>query len=130
MVMFEFGVYVVFLIVFGWLFWNKNIVSFVGNCCYKGEIVVVVVYYFNDEGLLVVGCGGGEVVDGIDNMVQSSIGIDGYIGFDEVIVDGFDEFGDYEGGVFLGYFGVYLVGVDEFSDQVCLFGVQYIQVGE
>ena len=76
------------------------------------------------------GCGGGEVVDGIDNTVQSSIGTDGHIGSDEVIVDGSDEPGDHEGGVFPGYLGAHLAGVDEFSDQVCPLGAQHIQAGE
>jgi len=78
----------------------------------------------------VAGRGGGEVVDGIDNTVQSSIGTDGHIGSDEVIVDGSDEPGDHEGGVFPGYLGAHLAGVDEFSDQVCPFGAQHIQAGE
>lgn len=87
-------------------------------------------HHFNDEGSLVAGRGGGEVVDGIDNTVQSSIGTDGHIGSDEVIVDGSDEPGDHEGGVFPGYLGAHLAGVDEFSDQVCPLGAQHVQAGE
>jgi hypothetical protein len=45
-----------------------------GNCCHKGEIAAVAAHHLNDEGSLVAGRGGGEVVDGIDNTVQSSIG--------------------------------------------------------
>ena len=87
-------------------------------------------HYLDDEGSLVAGGGGGEVVNGIDDAVQSRVRADGHVGSNEIVVDGTDESRDHEGGVLAGHLGAHPTRVDKFGDEIGPLGAQHVQTSE
>jgi hypothetical protein len=59
----------------------------------------VAAHDLDDEGALVGGGGGGELVDGVDDAVQRRVRADGHVGADHVVIDGADQSDDDQGGV-------------------------------
>jgi hypothetical protein len=77
----------------------------------------VTTHDLHDEGSLMACCGGGEVVDCRDDVVQSGVGTDRHVGADEVVVDGPHQPGNHEVGMLLGGLLGDLTGADEFIEQ-------------
>ena len=84
---------------------REHVVGAAGDRRHEGQVTAVATHDLDDEGALVRGRRTGQLVDGIQDAMQRSVGADRHVRAHEVVIDRADETDDDEGRVLGGGLG-------------------------
>ncbi len=91
------------VVLLGRILRNQDPVSTGRDRAHQRQIATVAAHDFDDKGSLVAGCGAVDRIDRFSDPVQSSVGADGHIGPEHVVVDRADQANQCETTVRLGH---------------------------
>ena len=71
----------------GRAFGDEDPVGAGGQGTHQGQVATMAAHDLDDKGPLMAGCGAGDGIDGLCDPMQGSVGTDGHVGAEHVIVD-------------------------------------------